>query len=68
MYYIYIYMYYISVGPFKPHQAVKSMLPATCHKSFQSFPSQVDSEVFNRFHSFPVLKSAIVSLQVWYQL
>ena len=67
--------------PLGGHQAARRMLPSACPKSFQSFKSQVDSQVFHSFfqsfksqvdsqvfHSFPVLQSAISSLPIWYQL
>ena len=48
---IYIYIYIqIRRPPLGGHQAAKSMLQTACPKSFQSFKSQVDSQVF---HSFP---------------
>ena len=52
-----------SAGTFRGHQAAKHMLQSSCPKSFQSFESQVDSQVF---HSFPVLQSAISCLPVCY--
>ena len=71
---------YIRRPPSGGHQAAKRMLQSACPKSFQSFKSQVDSQVFHSFpvlqsaisslvfHSFPALQSAISSLPVWYQL
>ncbi len=50
------------------HQAARSMLQSACPKSFQSFKSQVDNQVFIHFHSFPILQSAISNLPIWYQL
>ena len=64
--YIYIYVYayiYIRRPPSGGHQAAKSMLPSACPKSFQSFKSQVDSQVFL---SFPVFQSAISCLPICY--
>ena len=39
----------ISAGPFRGHQAARHIVPITVPKSFQSFKSQVDSQVFNWF-------------------
>ena len=49
-------------------KTAKRMLQTACPKSFQSFKSQVDTQVFHSFPEFPVLQSAISSLPIWYQL
>ena len=53
---------YLSLYPPAPlggHQAAKSMLQSACPKSFQSFKSQVDSQVFHS--SFQAFKSQVDS-------
>ena len=57
--YIYIYIY-ISAGPFRGHQAARDIWPIADSKSFQSFKSQVDNQVFQ---SFPVLQSELAVCQ-----
>ena len=64
----YLIYTYIRRPPLGGHQAARGIGQTACPKSFQSFQSQVDSQVFHHFQSFPVLQSAISSLPVWYQL
>ena len=59
---------YIHRPPLGGHQAARRMLQTACPKSFQSFKTQVDSQVFHSFPEIPSFQSAISSLPVWYQL